>query len=120
MKILIVDDSATVRIQLKRDLSEFDHEIIEASDGNNALEKLDQHPDVRFVICDMNMPGINGITMAQLMRKKPGFDKIPIVMLTTESSPDIKARAKEVGITAWITKPYIADKLVAFISKFAK
>lgn len=115
-KILIVDDSETVRLQLRKDLTENGFEVVEAFDGVDGLEQLRAHkPD--FILCDVNMPRLDGLAMCAQVRKEPGFEKIPIFMLTTEAGPDAKKRAKEIGITAWITKPYEPAKLIMGLKK---
>jgi two-component system chemotaxis response regulator CheY len=116
-KILIVDDSETLREQLKKDLSEKGHQTIEACDGQDALEVLDTTGGVDLILCDVNMPRMDGLTMCQRLHENEKFAKIPIFMLTTESAPEMKTKGKAVGVIAWVTKPYSAAKLLVAVEK---
>jgi two-component system, chemotaxis family, chemotaxis protein CheY len=116
-KILIVDDSETLRTQLRKTLEEASHEVLEGYDGVNGLETLRANPDVQLILCDVNMPEMDGITMCSKVHEDDGLNKIPIFMLTTESNPEMKAKGKEVGVKAWVTKPFVATKLLAAIEK---
>ena len=115
-KILIVDDSETVRSQLRKDLTESGFQVVEAANG---LEGLDvaktEKPDC--ILCDLNMPKLDGLSMCAQIQKEPGLETVPVFMLTTEAGADAKKRAKEIGILAWITKPYDSGKLLAGIKK---
>ena len=116
MKILVIDDSETVRSQLRRDLVGFGYEVVEAEDGVVGLSQALAHkPDL--ILCDVNMPNLDGLSMIRHLRKEPGMSALPIFMLTTESSSDLKATAKELGIRAWITKPHDPVKLNLGIRK---
>lgn len=117
MKILIVDDSETLRVQLKKDLEAGGFTVVEGFDGVNGLETLSQNKDVKLVICDVNMPRMDGLTMMEKMASDPETAKIPKLMMTTESSPEMKSRGKAAGVMAWITKPYQADKLLMVLKK---
>lgn len=117
-KILIVDDSETLRSQLRSTLESAGHEVVEGMDGMNGLETYNQNPDVQLIICDVNMPNMDGLTMCErLTSVLPAQKKIPVFMLTTESNADMKARGKAAGVMAWITKPYAADKLLEVVKK---
>jgi two-component system, chemotaxis family, chemotaxis protein CheY len=83
----------------------------------NGLDVLSKNSDVALIICDVNMPNMDGITMCQKVHENPQTNKIPIFMLTTEASPEMKAKGKEAGVIAWITKPFVPDKLLAAINK---
>lgn len=119
-KILVVDDSLTIRGQVKTMLTSNGYEVVEASDGLDGLEKIGQNLDVKLIICDVNMPQMDGLTMCQKVRSKEEFKTVPIFMLTTESSPDMKAKGKEIGITAWIIKPFDVNTTLAAVKKVIK
>lgn len=119
-KIMIVDDSESLRDQLKKSLEGAGHQVIEGCDGVDGLEKLQANPDIRLVLCDVNMPRMDGLTMCQKARELPVFSRLPVVMLTTEANPEMKARGKEAGVLAWITKPYVESKLLAAVEKIAR
>ena len=115
-KILIVDDSESVRSQLSKDLTQASHEVIAAIDGVDGLAKLKANNDIRLVICDVNMPNMDGLTMCQNVRTLPNYATVPILMLTTEANEEMKKTAKVLGIRAWIVKPYIAQKLLSAVT----
>ena len=114
-KILVIDDSETIRQQVKQALGATGYEIIEAVDGIDGLEKLRAVADVGLALCDVNMPRMNGLEMiAEVQRTGP---KIPILMLTTEGQPSLIRRARESGAKGWIVKPFKPELLVAAVMK---
>jgi two-component system, chemotaxis family, chemotaxis protein CheY len=115
--ILIVDDSETVREQVRTALSAAGFQIAEASDGLQGLEEVQRHSDIKLIICDVNMPKMDGLTMCKRLQALPGSSKPPVFMLTTEADPDLKTQGKAAGVVAWITKPFSPDKLVAAVTK---
>ena len=119
-KILIVDDSESQRTRLKTDLESGKHLVVEACDGHDGLEKLSQNPDVALIICDVNMPGMDGLTMCSKIHQLEKFSTLPIFMLTSEATAELKKTAKEYGVRAWITKPYVAIKLLEALEKVIK
>jgi len=116
-KILIVDDSETLRSQLRKALEEAGHEVVEGYDGVNGLETLNSNPDVELILCDVNMPEMDGLTMLGKVSENDSFNKIPIFMLTTESNADMKEKGKAVGVKAWVTKPFVPEKLLGAVKK---
>jgi two-component system chemotaxis response regulator CheY len=116
-KILVVDDSEIIRFQLAEDLSAEGHEVLQAVDGLNGLEVISEHDDIKLIICDVNMPEMDGITMCEQVSKDESRNKIPIVMLTTQNSPEMKAKGKAYGVVAWVTKPYKAAALLGGVKK---
>jgi two-component system chemotaxis response regulator CheY len=90
--------------------------VIAAENGQDGLDKLRANRP-NLVITDLNMPIMNGLDFISNARADPAGTGIPIVMLTTESAPDMKAKGKEAGATGWINKPFDADKLVAVTRK---
>lgn len=115
-KILVVDDSKTIRDDLIENLTKDGFTTVEAENGKMGLEVIAQNPDIKLVLCDVNMPIMDGITMCE-ENHKAGTLKCPIIMLTTEANPELKAKAKSFGVTAWITKPYDITKIVASAKK---
>jgi two-component system, chemotaxis family, chemotaxis protein CheY len=114
-KILVIDDSETIRQQVKQALAATGYEIIEAVDGVDGLEKLRALSDLDMALCDVNMPRMNGLDMiAEVQRSGP---KIPILMLTTEGQPSLIRRARESGAKGWIVKPFKPELLVAAVTK---
>lgn len=119
-KILIVDDSEAIRIQLRKDLESRSHVVIEGVDGLDGLTQLQNLDGIELIICDVNMPKMDGLSMVAKISQEPRYAGIKIFMLTTEGSADMKSRGKEAGVKAWITKPYIAEKLLSAIEKICQ
>lgn len=117
VKIMVVDDSEVIRFQLKKDLEKVGHEVLEAHDGLHGLETLKANTDVKLIICDVNMPEMDGITMCENVHKDESVNGIPIVMLTTQRSAELKAKSKTFGVVAWVTKPYQTETLLSGIQK---
>jgi len=115
-KILIVDDSRTVRESLKFFLTEGGYSVIEGVDGQDALKVLDGQT-CDLVITDVNMPNMDGLTLIAELRKLKDFKFTPILVLTTESQQNIMEKGKELGATGWIVKPFDNEKVLAVIKK---
>ena len=114
--ILTIDDSASVREMVTFTLEPEGYSMVEAENGQDGLDKLRAaKPDM--VITDLNMPVMNGLEFIENARGDAAGSGIPIVMLTTESAPEMKAKGKEAGATGWINKPFDADKLIAVTKK---
>jgi two-component system, chemotaxis family, chemotaxis protein CheY len=116
-KVLIIDDSATVRQQVRAVLSGADFDVIEAVDGIEGAEAIETVSDLAAVICDVNMPRMDGLEMLETVRKRPRSAQIPIVMLTTEGQHELVQRAKAAGAKGWIVKPFKPELLLAAIRK---
>ena len=113
-KILIIDDSATIRGKVREALLATGHEIVEAADGVEGLERL-RAGDVALALCDINMPRLSGLeVLAELQRSG---STTPVVMLTTELSPSMMQRARACGAKGWIVKPFRSDLLLTAVSK---
>jgi two-component system, chemotaxis family, chemotaxis protein CheY len=115
-KILLVDDSTTIRNMLKTSLIS-EYEVIEAEHGKNALEKMATN-DIDFFLLDVNMPVMDGLTLVKEIRKIPKYSTTPVVMLTTETKEERKEEGKIAGANGWIIKPCEPDKLLSVIKKF--
>ncbi len=111
IRVLAVDDSRTIRDLLAHALHRAGYQVTLAEDGQDALDRLeDAAPDA--IISDINMPRLDGFGLIQALRRKERYRAIPILVLTTESAPELKARARAAGATGWIVKPFEPDKLV--------
>ena len=114
--ILAVDDSASMRQMVSFTLKTAGFNVIEASDGKDALDKA-QKTNVDLVLSDVNMPVMDGIELARNLRALPDYKFTPILMLTTESAGDKKVAGKSAGATGWLVKPFNPDQLLATIRK---
>ncbi len=118
LRILAVDDSRTMRSMLEQALNEAGFDVALAEDGQEGLDRLDDvAPDV--VITDINMPRIDGFGFIEGVRAQRRNRGLPILVLTTESAPELKARARAAGATGWIVKPFDEQKLIAAIRRVA-
>lgn len=116
--ICIVDDSEMVRIKVKECLIASGHQIIEAEDGAAGVDQItSKSSEIKLIITDLNMPNLNGLEMVAKLRESAETKKIPVVMLTTESSPEMKAEGKKLGIVGWIVKPLVIEKLSMHVAK---
>lgn len=115
--ILTVDDSRTMRDMLKLALTDAGHSVIQAEDGVHGTEVLAQAGEVDVIITDINMPRMDGYGFIDHVRKNPRYRAVPILVLTTESEPAKKQRARDAGATGWIVKPFDPVKLVAAIRR---
>ena len=110
-RVMTVDDSATVRQVLRMTLEDSGYEVVEAKDGQDALNKLSD-ADFDMMVTDLNMPNMDGIDLIREVRKKPGNRFTPIIMLTTESQAEKKAEGKTAGASGWVVKPFKPEQLL--------
>lgn len=116
--ILTVDDSRTMRDMLKMALVDAGFSVLQAVDGVHGLEVLSTtNPDV--IVTDINMPKMDGFGLITAVRMDERYRSVPILVLTTESDPEKKAKAREAGATGWIVKPFEPAKLIAAIRRVA-
>jgi two-component system chemotaxis response regulator CheY len=115
-RILIVDDSASVRQVVGIALKGAGYEVIEAVDGVDALSKLDGSK-YHLVISDVNMPRMDGITFVKEAKKLPAYKFTPMIMLTTESEEKKKMEGQAAGAKAWVVKPFQPAQMLAAVSK---
>jgi two-component system, chemotaxis family, chemotaxis protein CheY len=114
--ILAVDDSPSMRKMVAFTLTGAGYNVIEAVDGQDALEKAEQHK-IDLVLADQNMPRLDGIGLTKKLREHPNFKTIPILILTTESSDQLKQAGKAAGATGWLVKPFDPNRLIEVIKK---
>lgn len=114
--VLVVDDSATVRQQVATALLQAGFQVVEAGDGVQGHNRVKQG-GIDCIISDVNMPNMNGIEMVTAIKQDPASSHLPVVMLTTEGSKELIAKAKQAGASGWIVKPFKADMLVAAVNK---
>lgn len=114
-KIIVVDDSQTVRQQVALALNQGGYTVLEAVDGLDGFNTIQKNPDLALVICDVNMPRQNGLEMLEALQK--AGRSVPVIMLTTEGQPQLIDRAKKAGAKGWIVKPFRSDFLLAAARK---
>lgn len=116
-QILVVDDSSTVRNEVGDFLKANGLRVMTAVDGKDGLDKLKANPSIKLVVSDVNMPNMDGLTMAEKIRSEQRNTAVGIIMLTTENSPAMKERGKAAGIKGWIVKPFNGPAVIATLSK---
>ncbi|SIR36538.1 two-component system, chemotaxis family, response regulator CheY [Rhizobium sp. RU35A] len=114
--ILTVDDSASIRLTTRVALSNAGYQVTEAVDGLDGISKL-KGGRYDLIVTDLNMPGMDGLTMIRELRKLPAHMGVPVIFLTTESDAGIKQEAKAAGATGWLTKPFDPESLVKIVRK---
>ena len=117
--VLTVDDSKTMRDMLRMALTDAGHTVVQADDGQHGIEVLEANPGVDVIVTDINMPRMDGYAFIEHVRGNGGNRATPILVLTTESEPAKKQRAREAGATGWIVKPFDPHKLAAAIARVA-
>ncbi|MGB8298233.1 MAG: response regulator [Polyangia bacterium] len=117
--ILIIDDSLTVRQQVSMTLTSAGYQIVEARDGREGVDVLRARAGIAMVLCDVNMPCMNGLEFLDTVKGDNAGPPVPVVMLTTDGAPDLIARAKRAGARGWIVKPFRPDLLVAAVRRIA-
>jgi chemotaxis family two-component system sensor histidine kinase/response regulator PixL len=113
--ILVVDDSAALRRTLALTLQKAGYRVLQARDGREALEQLQQNAGIHLVICDVEMPNMNGFEFLGQRRRDDRLTQIPVAMLTSRSSEKHRQLAMHLGASAYFTKPYIEHQFLTAI-----
>ncbi|MFC6441088.1 response regulator [Bowmanella sp. JS7-9] len=114
--ILIVDDSSSIRQMVEVTLKSASYQVTAAVDGQDALDQC-KFKRFDFVLTDQNMPRMDGLTLIKNLRAMAAYKTVPIVVLTTEASNDMKMQGKAAGATGWMVKPFDPDKLLEVLKK---
>ena len=114
--VLIVDDSASLRLVVSMALKGAGYEVIDACDGRDALAKLNGQK-VHLIISDVNMPNMDGISFVREVKKNPAYKFTPVIMLTTEAAEEKKRLGQEAGARAWVVKPFQPQQMLAAVAK---
>jgi two-component system chemotaxis response regulator CheY len=117
-KVIVIDDSQILRQQVASILHGGGYAVVEASDGIEGLEAVEQNPDAVLVLCDINMPRMNGLEFLAALREKK-LDRVPVLVVTTEGHPQLIDQARKRGARGWLIKPLKADLLLAATRKIA-
>ncbi len=115
-KVLVIDDSNTIRRSAEIFLKQGGHEVVLAEDGFDALSKLsDYHPDLVF--CDILMPRLDGYQTCAIIKRNPQFAHVPVIMLSSKDGLFDKARGRMVGSQDYLTKPFTKDQLLQAVQQ---
>lgn len=115
-KILAVDDSATIRQMVSFTLRGAGYDVVMAEDGVDGLDKA-KAQQMDLILTDQNMPRMDGLTLVRSLRAIPVYKTAPILVLTTESSDEMKAQGKAAGATGWMVKPFDPEKLINIVKR---
>lgn len=115
-RIMVVDDSASLREVVTIALKTAGYEVTEAVHGEDALAKLG-NAKVNLVICDVNMPVMDGIAFLKAVKKRAEYRFLPVLMLTTESRESRKEEGQLAGAKAWVVKPFRPEQILNAVSK---
>ncbi len=105
-KILVVDDSSMIRLVVSKAAQKAGYEVIDASNGKEGLSQLLKHENISLILSDINMPIMDGIQMVTKIKENEKLKYIPVVMLTTEDKEELKQQGRELGVKAWMVKPF--------------
>jgi two-component system chemotaxis response regulator CheY len=114
--ILAVDDSSSLRQMVAFSLKAAGYQVVEAVDGQDGLDKA-KLQTVDLVLTDQNMPRMDGLALIKLLRALPSYQKVPILMLTTESSDEMKSKGRAAGANGWLVKPFDPQRLIEVVKK---
>lgn len=114
--VLAVDDSSSLRQMVAFSLKAAGYQVIEAVDGQDGLEKA-RNQTVDLVLTDQNMPRMDGLSLIKLLRGMANYQKVPILMLTTESGDEMKAQGRAAGANGWLVKPFDPQRLIEVVKK---
>jgi two-component system chemotaxis response regulator CheY len=120
LKILVVDDSETVRAMVTGVLSGAGFDVLQAEDGVHGAMLIATTPDLALVVCDVKMPRVGGLEMLRVVRANSGPRRVGVMMLTSEARPDLIARGRSLGVLAWMVKPLRPELLLATIRKLIR
>jgi two-component system chemotaxis response regulator CheY len=115
-KILVVDDSASIRLVVSIALKGAGYDVIDACDGRDALSKLTGEK-INLIISDVNMPNMDGITFLKELKLLPRYKFTPVIMLTTEASQAKMAEGRAAGAKAWVIKPFQPPQMLEAVAK---
>ena len=114
--ILVVDDSVVIRQVVRADLSQRGYVVDEAAGGRSALENVRQ-TQYDMVVTDQNMPGMDGLTFVQALREMPSYAQTPVLVLTTETSNEMKSAFRQAGASGWMSKPYSPERMTPALER---
>lgn len=113
-KILMAEDSESVRVLMSEALQKAGYEVVEAHDGEDALQKIRSSP-IDMLITDLHMPRLDGIDLIRSVRRMEGNRFLPIIMLTSDSAEESRRKGRAAGASSWIVKPFRPQQLLAVV-----
>lgn len=119
-KVLVVDDSNSIRNEISEALGPAGFDVLQAANATEALACLARHQDVSMIVLDVNMPGMSGIELLERMHAEGAQQTPPVLMLTTEAERQLVERAKKAGAKGWLLKPVKPPLLVSTVNRLAR
>jgi twitching motility two-component system response regulator PilG len=116
-KVLVIDDSNTIRRSAEIFLKQGGHEVLLAEDGFDALSKVNDHKP-HLIFCDILMPRLDGYQTCAIIKRNAHFSSVPVVMLSSKDGVFDKARGRMVGSQQYLTKPFTKDQLLQAVEQF--
>ena len=118
-KVLVIDDSNTIRRSAEIFLRQGGHEVLLAEDGFDALAKVNDH-DPELIFCDILMPRLDGYQTCAIIKRNPRFAHVPVIMLSSKDGLFDKARGRMVGSEDYLTKPFTKDQLLRAVESYRR
>ena len=118
-KVLVIDDSNTIRRSAEIFLRQGGHEVVLAEDGFDALAKVNDH-DPELIFCDILMPRLDGYQTCAIIKRNPRFAHVPVIMLSSKDGLFDKARGRMVGSEDYLTKPFTKDQLLRAVESYRR
>ena len=118
-KVLVIDDSNTIRRSAEIFLRQGGHEVVLAEDGFDALAKVNDH-EPELIFCDILMPRLDGYQTCAIIKRNPRFARVPVIMLSSKDGLFDKARGRMVGSEEYLTKPFTKEQLLRAVESFRR
>ena len=118
-KVLVIDDSNTIRRSAEIFLRQGGYEVVLAEDGFDALAKVNDH-DPQLIFCDILMPRLDGYQTCAIIKRNPRFAHVPVIMLSSKDGLFDKARGRMVGSEEYLTKPFTKEQLLRAVEQFSR
>ena len=117
VKVLVIDDSNTIRRSAEIFLAQGGHEVVLAEDGFDALAKVSDHAPA-LIFCDILMPRLDGYQTCAIIKRNPRFARVPVIMLSSKDGLFDKARGRMVGSEDYLTKPFTKEQLLRAVAQY--
>jgi two-component system, chemotaxis family, chemotaxis protein CheY len=119
-KVLVIDDSASVRQTVSKALSRAGFQVIQALDGIEGAKQIRAHDDLAVVVCEINVPRMHGLDMLESVQQEIAEKGLVVAVLTSETNPEVILRGKRAGVKGWFFKPFREGLLVAAVNKLVE